>query len=331
MTVRIGIVVNPMSGRDVRRLAAHAGTSTHQDKQIQVTRLVLGALEQGVDEIVLADEPFRISRRAVENLGLHDKFRFIKSPVTHSAEDTAYIVEAMANLECKVIIVMGGDGTSRVVAKTWPAAILLPLSTGTNNVFPKMLEPSVAGAAAGIVATGKIDPLSVAERCKQVHVQVDTRKELALVDAVLLRDDLPGNMLPYEAHKISDIILAIAQPAAVGMSPIGGYLMPSLADDDFGVYVRCGTLRCSVPAEKRLRVAISPGLYGNIDIKTVDRLELNQEILLKGPGVLAFDGDREIQMTEDDTAVCAVRRDGPLILDAHCLMNTAASGGILGH
>ena len=65
---RLGIIVNPMSGRDVRRVAARASTTTHNDKQQHVTRLVLGALEQGVEEIYLGNEPFRINERAVENL-----------------------------------------------------------------------------------------------------------------------------------------------------------------------------------------------------------------------------------------------------------------------
>ncbi|MDA9298614.1 hypothetical protein N9Q31_06705, partial [Pseudomonadales bacterium] len=64
----LGIIVNPMSGRDVRRVAARASTSSHQNKQQQVTRLVLGALANGVDKIYLANEPFRINERAIESL-----------------------------------------------------------------------------------------------------------------------------------------------------------------------------------------------------------------------------------------------------------------------
>ncbi|MBT7876526.1 MAG: hypothetical protein HN738_00440, partial [Gammaproteobacteria bacterium] len=47
----MGIIVNPFSGRDVRRVAARASTSDHHEKQQQVTRLVLGALSQGVEKI----------------------------------------------------------------------------------------------------------------------------------------------------------------------------------------------------------------------------------------------------------------------------------------
>lgn len=312
-----------MSGRDVRRLAARASTSTHQDKQIQVARLVLGAIEQGVDEIVLTDEPFRISRRAVENLRMDHRFHFIQSSITHSAADTVEVIKAMEELECKVIIVMGGDGTSRIVAKTWPESTILPISTGTNNVFPQQIEPSVAGAAAGIVATGKLQADSVARRCKQVHIEYRGQTDLALVDAVLLREKLLGNMLPYETDKISDVILAISQPASVGMSPIGGYLLPSLPEDDFGVYIGCGR-----PSIKELSVPVSPGLYQDVSIREIEKLELGQMMTVTGPGIIALDGDREILLQDQEKAVCTVRRDGPLTLDAYQVMNKAAQSGL---
>lgn len=322
-TIKIGILVNPMSGRDVRRLAARASTSTHQDKQIQVTRLILSALDQGVEEIVLIDEPFRISRRAVENLPIKNRVRFIKSSLTHTSQDTAEIALKMKELDCNVIIVMGGDGTNRIVAKVWPDANILPLSTGTNNVFPKMVEASVAGTAAGIVATNRLNAHEVARRCKQVHIETDKETDLALVDAVLLQNDELGNMLPYDTNKISDIILAISQPAAVGISPIGGYLIPSFEEDDFGVYIRCGE-----PAQKRMRVPVSPGLHKDIQINKAEKLELGEKIELMGPGILAFDGDREINLQAGETATLSVRRDGPWILDPQHILTTAANSGL---
>ncbi|MDH5737368.1 MAG: NAD(+)/NADH kinase [Gammaproteobacteria bacterium] len=313
-----------MSGRDVRRLAARATTSTHHDKQLQITRLVLGALEQGVEEVVLIDEPFRISRRAVENLSVKQKLTFIASAITHTANDTVELVEQMRDLGCQVIIVMGGDGTSRIVARTWPDAVILPVSTGTNNVFPKMIEPSVAGAAAGLVATGKLDYQRVASRCKQIHIRTPQRTDLALVDAVLVRDDSLGNMLPFEAHKISTLLLAISEPAAVGMSPIGGFTLPCLPQDDFGVLIHCGE-----PASYKLRVPISPGLYDDISIRSAEPVALGQEIEIQGPGILAFDGDRELALSPTDRGWLSVKRDGPWVLDARQVLQAAASKKIL--
>ena len=53
------------------------------------------------------------------------------------------------------IVVLGGDGTHRVVAKACGDVPLCALSTGTNNAFPEMREATVAGLATGLVATGR--------------------------------------------------------------------------------------------------------------------------------------------------------------------------------
>ena len=162
-----------MSGRDVRRVAARASTSSHHEKQQQVTRLVLGALAQGVDEIFLADEPFRINARAVENLPQREQVTILKFPLSHTAKDTETMVHLMWQAGCRVFIVLGGDGTNRIVARCYPDAIILPLSTGTNNVFPTFVEASIAGAAAGLIASEKVPFADHCIRCKQIHITSD--------------------------------------------------------------------------------------------------------------------------------------------------------------
>ena len=85
-----------------------------------------------------------------------------------------------------VIIVLGGDGTSRAACKGARNTPLLPLSTGTNNVFPIMTEATVAGLAAGVLACGGV---SVGEGCTEVsllEVLVDDAPvDMALVDGTV--------------------------------------------------------------------------------------------------------------------------------------------------
>ena len=164
----LGIIVNPMSGRDVRRVAARASISAHHDKQQQVTRLVLGALQNGAQEVYLAREPFRISERAVENIAEKTRIKMLEFKLKHNANDTVTAAERMWAAGCRTFIVLGGDGTNRIVARTCPDAVLLPLSTGTNNVFPQMVEASVAGAAAGLICSGQVPIEENCYRCKPV-------------------------------------------------------------------------------------------------------------------------------------------------------------------
>lgn len=325
----LGIIVNPMSGRDVRRVAARASTHSHQNKQQQVTRLVLGALNHGVKRIFLANEPFRINERAIENLPERDRIEILTFPLTHSAADTTHMAHAMWAAGCRTFIVLGGDGTCRIVARALPNASLLPLSTGTNNVFPQLVEASSAGAAAGLICSEQLASQDHCYRCKQIHVKVNGGhahgdvEDMALVDAVMLENDEMGSLLPFAPENIRHVFLTRAEPASVGMSPIGGYVMPCGAHDLFGVRVNCGE-----PAVARVRVPLSPGLYGKIPIKAYERLELGVTHTLIGPGILALDGDRSINLGAADQAEITINDDGPWIIEPAPVMLAAAVAGL---
>ena len=51
---KIALCVNPMSGRDVRRLAARASNMTHEAKRDIVARVAAGADAAGVTDIYIA-------------------------------------------------------------------------------------------------------------------------------------------------------------------------------------------------------------------------------------------------------------------------------------
>ena len=320
----LGIIVNPFSGRDVRRVAARASTSDHHEKSQQVTRLVLGALTQGVDEVFLAREPFRINERAIENLAERDQVTILKFTLTHSAADTETMAELMWQAGCRVFIVLGGDGTSRIVARKLPDAVILPLSTDTNNVFPYRLEASVAGMAAGLLTAGQLDPEEVCQRCKRIHIETSKDKDIALIDVVLLKNDFLGSLLPFAADDLDTILLARAEPAAIGTSPIGGYLLPTGHRDDHGVLARC-----SQSASQVVNVPISPGLHANVGIEEIRKIDFGDEAEFTGPGILAFDGDRSIKLAAGESATATIFRDGPWIIDAEHVMKVASERHLL--
>ncbi len=295
---------------------------THEHKLRQVTRLVLGALAQRVPRVYLVDDPFRICERAVENLPERDQVERIKVPLTHTAADTRLAAEKMWEAGCRTFIVLGGDGTNRIVADALPDAALLPLSTGTNNVFPYMVEASVAGAAAGLVASGALDAEACCIRTKRVHITAGGETRLALVDAVLLENDILGSFMPFEPENIAALVLARAEPASIGMSPIGGYLQPVRHEDDCGLLLLMGE-----PAQERVRAPISAGLYGEIPIRSIRRLQLDETVHVEGSGIVAFDGDREMRAPNGFDAV--VRRDGPWIIEPAHLMHIAVRDGVI--
>ena len=321
----VGILANPMAGRDVRRLAARASTTTLEIKRDQVARAAIGAVAGGATRVLVMKEPFRISTSAVENLEVGAEVEVLDVGSELRAADSERAARAMRDRGCDALVVLGGDGTQRVVARAWPTAPLVPLSTGTNNVFPIAVEATAAGAAAGLVACGAVSPEAVLRRAKCVRIEIDgAPPDLALIDAVLLVDDAVGNFMPFEPTRMRRLVLARAEPTAVGCSPIGGLLEPCGAGDDFGVEVVCGP---GPNGGSALLAPISPGLFRTVHVASTRRIALGERVVVEGPGVLAFDGDRERTLGPGQRARLRVERDGPRVIDVAAALTLAARSG----
>lgn len=331
----LGIIVNPHSGRDARRLFARAGTSTIDDKRNQVTRIVVGAAAAGCKKILLSKDAFRITSTAVDALRLPIECEILDLETTGHGIDSQRAARAMRDAGCSALVALGGDGTSRAISLAWDDVVLLPLSTGTNNVFPFEVEATVAGAAAGLVATKRVAREDAATRAKIVRVRrEDGMESMALIDAALLVDDHIGSLLQVDPEKLAAILLTRAEPASVGLSPVGGLIHPCSADDEYAVEVRARPGPDPGRSGKTLRAPISPGLYETVGIDSVERLELETEIEWTGPGILAFDGDREIELNVGETATLSVVREGPWVIHPQRTLRSAAENGVfldMGH
>lgn len=318
----LGIIANPMSGRDSRRLTARAESVSHESKRNQISRIVVGAVATGCTRILAPYDPRRLVLGALENMNIGAEVEEIRNPITHSAEDTRQSVREMKARGCDVIIVMGGDGTSRIVTQIWQDVVMMPLSTGTNNVFPLWIEPTIAGMAAGLVASGKLSKDETCERSKIITATFDNgEKDIALVDAIFLQGDRIGNLGPFEPEFMKTLVLTRAEPNAVGMSPLGGLLCPASAADDFGVRVDfCG----HDEGGRLLRAPVSPGLFRSAHILNAERLPLNQTTTVQGPGILAYDGDRERKLAAGESANITVERNGPWVINPQRTLQLAA-------
>ena len=309
----VGILANPMSGRDVRRLAARASTTTVEIKRDQVTRAAVGAVAGGAQRIAVVRDAFRIGESGVEHLGLGAELCVLDVGIELSAGDSQRAARAMRDAGAGVLVVLGGDGTQRAVAGAWRDVPLVPLSTGTNNVFPLSVEATAAGAAAGLVAAGRIALADVARPQKCLHVEIEGGgTDLALIDVVLLADDHVGNLMPFDASRLREVLLTRAEPAAVGPSALGGLALPCGADDDFGVALRCGK---GGNGGRPLLAPLSPGLFRTVHLESLRKLAVGEGVRVEGPGVLALDGDRAWTLAAGQGARVTLRRDGPRVID----------------
>jgi len=153
----LGIIANPASGKDVRRLVARASVFDNQEKRAIVVRALTGAAAAGVRQVRYFNDKHGICVTALNELAETNaptlKSKALDVEPTGNALDTIAAARAMKDVGCGAVLVLGGDGTSRAFTLGWRNATLMPLSTGTNNVFPHLLEATVAGTAVGLIAT----------------------------------------------------------------------------------------------------------------------------------------------------------------------------------
>ncbi|HSL57681.1 MAG TPA: NAD(+)/NADH kinase [Acidimicrobiales bacterium] len=325
MPAPIGVVANPASGRDVRRLLAAAGTSTPEEKASIVRRVLLGAADVGARRFVFLPESAGIVRRATDTLAPEIEREVLSFERHLDERDSTRAAELLRDAGCAVVVVLGGDGTNRAVAKGWPDAPLLPLSTGTNNAFPEFVEATVAGVAAGLVSTGRVRLDEVAERAKVVVVEIDGEApDLALVDLVATTDPWVGSMELFDPERLVAAVLTRAEPASVGFSAVGGLLHPTRPADERGLVVWFAPPDV---APRRLRAPTAPGHHAELGIASVDPLGLGDEVRIAGPCVLAFDGERRRAVPDGAHARVRVERTGPWVIRPTLALELAAARG----
>ena len=64
----IGIIANPASGKDVRRLVAKASVFDNREKSAIVRRALVGALNSGANKFAFLDDSHNIAGGAFEEL-----------------------------------------------------------------------------------------------------------------------------------------------------------------------------------------------------------------------------------------------------------------------
>src|SRR4029079_8505006 len=117
----------------------------------------------------------------------------LEMPVRWEQDDSSRAARLMAEAGAGCIVVLGGDGTNRVVARGCGAVPLVSVSTGTNNVFPTMMEGTVAGMTPVLVARVAVPLQHVALRRKRVEVFVEGElRDQALIDLAVSHDPFVG-------------------------------------------------------------------------------------------------------------------------------------------
>jgi predicted polyphosphate/ATP-dependent NAD kinase len=332
-TPTVGIVANPLSGRDIRRLVARASVFPNAEKANMVQRILTALHAVGVRSVLMSTDLGGISAavlRATVAPAATRKWPAVEfldqDTLTDSAADTTNAVGRMVGHGAGAIVCLGGDGTARVAAAACGDVPLLTLSTGTNNVFPEMCEATVAGLAAGLVATGSVDADVGTRRASVLEVVAGGRTEEALVDVCVTTADHLGSRALWEPSTLRELYCTFAEPHAIGLSSIAGQLCPCPRLTTEGV-----ALEFEAPATSRTVVLapIAPGLVVEVGVRSWRTLAVGEKVESRVRcGVIALDGEREIEF-QDITPVICLSDSGPRCVDVHAVLAEAARTGVL--
>jgi len=320
----VGIIANPASGKDIRRLVAHGSVFSNREKINIVRRVLLGLDAAGVEEVLLMPDGYNIARRAVEGLKLILKPIFLDMVPENHQDDSTKAAAKLAEMDAACIIVLGGDGTNRVVAKTCGDIPLLPIATGTNNVFSRMLEGTLAGMAAGVVASNAPDTNPLTKDTPRLEIwRDDTLLDISLIDVVVLTSSFVGTRAIWDVSVLKEIYLTRTDFGNIGFSSLGGYLSPRPLNSGTGLRIVVG------PGGTRVKAPIAPGLVRWVPVASFNEFKTGDILPIENaPVMLALDGERELPISKDDNAFIRINPRGPKVVNLEKVFQRAQEQGL---
>lgn len=323
----VGVIANPASGKDIRRLVAQGRFVPNQEKVNTLKRILAGIASSGSVHVAIMPDSAFISKSAVNDGVPGITTTFIDMPVYDNESDSTTAARIMSQMNVTCIVTLGGDGTNRAVAKGLSGEIpIVPISTGTNNVFPTMIEGTLAGMAAGVVACGQIDPRLFTHRSKLLEVHSEGRfSDIALVDVAVSNERFVGSRAIWDPMTLHELFLTQAKPASIGLASIGAQLRPVDSEACEGLHALLGKTKFST----RVIAPIAPGIIMPVDIAEWRTIKLDESIPLKvAPCTLALDGERTLSLAANHDVYITLTNSGPLVISIEKVLHHAALLGL---
>ena len=343
----VGIIANPVSACDIRRIVSNASNLQTSERVNMVLRLLSTLASCGVKRVMMMPDKAGICSMLVRSLRRertlhHDlpELEFVPIDVTSTVHDTFLAARYMQEAGVKAIVVLGGDGTHRAVVreltrgvrKGLPAVPIAGLSSGTNNAFPEMREPTVIGLAVGLYAVGRLRAEQALAPNKVLDISIDdgAQQDIAIVDAVISSDQFVGARALWKTESLRAVYLTFADPEVIGMGAIGGLLEPVTRTEPGGLAV----ILKNAPEQDGLYldVPIAPGMVRDVGIAEWQRMPADQPftVPLKA-GIVALDGERELPFAAGQKVTITLRENAFPTVDIARCMRAAASEGLFRH
>ncbi len=332
----VGMIANPAASKDIRRLVAQGRVVPDWEKVNTLKRALLGLQAVGVDRVVAMPDSSHLVARARDDANLSLELESLDMPALYTEGDTVRAAQMMEEMGVGCVITLGGDGTNRAVAKGSASIPIVAVSTGTNNVFPTMIEGTLAGLAAGLVVQGDLDLSRVTVVSKMLEIYIDGQyQDMALVDVALSRERFVATRAIWDMSTIYEVFLTRAEPSSIGLSSIGGRLQPLSLEEEGGLYYRLadsvGTVAANRNPDTSIKVLapIAPGMISTVPVADWRLLEEGERVPVEPRFcTIALDGERSISVTPDHKVEVGITRTGPPVVQVELVLETAATLGL---
>lgn len=332
----VGIVANPVSARDIRRVVSNAGSLQIADRANIVLCVLAGLKAGGINKVIMMPDTGGI--RAYVERGISHRQKaggapypdvdFLEMPLMRSVADTHLAAKLMQEKGVDLIVVLGGDGTHRAVVSIAPDIAIAGISTGTNNAFPERREPTVTGLAAALSLTGNIaeDIAFHSNKILDVHVEGHS-PDIALVDVAVVTDRYIGAKAVWKTQTISEIFVTFADSNLIGLSAVAGLLKNVGRREKGGLAVQLADPKF---CKKRLQAPIAPGMVEMLGIEGVRSIFEGEECRPIIPaGSLALDGERELSFDSQQNVTIKLRENAFRTVNIPGIMHYATENGLL--
>jgi hypothetical protein len=324
---RVGLVANPAAGRDIRRLTGGAVVSDNYAKRRTAASVLEGlSVTPGIEALVMPDEA-GIGEYAVDEAPA-DVAATLLDVTTRGTRDDTRKAAARFRDETDVVVVLGGDGTTRDVVAAVGSVPLVAVSTGTNNVVPDHVDGTVAGVAAAFVADGTVPIEEVALHHSTVEARVvepDRERSIrSLATMGVIDRPFVGTRAILHGEDFLGGVVSRAGPHEIGLSGIAGAVIRHPPDAAGGVGIRLG------PPEETPRTVDAvtvPGVLEPVGVADYQLLADGEEFVFDvETGVVSVDGERDVEVTDAEVFM-SPSPTGPRVVQVERTLSVAADRG----
>ena len=307
----VGIIANPFSGKDIRRFTSCAFIVSNDEKENIVERMILSMSKLGIEKIFLMPDTFclnqNISNRVKKVDQVKSSIEILDYLPQNCPEDTLKAMTLMQAMDIGCMVILGGDGTARLAAKARINVPVIPVSTGTNNVYPYFLEGTSVGCAAAYLCHQGRPEIIPCDKLIDVFIN-DRFVDVAIVDAVVSRDAYIGSRAIFETDHIDEVIVCRTKADSIGFSAIIGCAQRCSDNDNFGLRTVIDT------AGREVMVPIGAGQLLPVRTSEPVKMPLDEPYTCQKryPGTVALDGERTVTFTQGDILKFMITRKGGL-------------------